>query len=210
MFKSKNILTFLLLSLTIFSFCNNIKAQDKIKSVKIGGQVWMTENLNVTHFRNGELILEAKSNEEWEKAGKEKRPAWCYYNNDSIYGIKHGKLYNWYAVNDKRGLAPEGWHIPTTEEYDILENNVGLESKYYKSNSICSEDKVNISGFSALFSGARSERNGFGGLNELTFFWTVSSENLLYARVRLLSDHWKIWDKTVNKNQGFSVRCVKD
>ena len=73
----------------------------------------MSKNLNVSRFRNGEIIFEAKTIEEWEKAGENKTPAWCYYNNNPTNGAKYGKLYNWYAVNDIRALAPKGWHIPS-------------------------------------------------------------------------------------------------
>ena len=77
-------------------------------------------NLNVEHFKNGEIISEAKTKEEWVMAGEEKRPAWCYYDNDISNGGKYGKLYNWYAVNDPRDLAPEGWHVPKDEECAVL------------------------------------------------------------------------------------------
>jgi uncharacterized protein (TIGR02145 family) len=92
-------------------------------SVKIGDQTWMITNLNVSKFRNGDPIPEVKSNEEWEKAGKNKQPAWCYYDNNSSNGVKYGKLYNWWAVNDPRGLAPEGWHVPDAEEVQLLFKN---------------------------------------------------------------------------------------
>ena len=87
------------------------------KSVKIDNQEWMAENLNIDKFRNGDRIPEVKINEEWEKAGNEKKPAWCFYDNDPANGEKYGKLYNWHAVNDPRGLAPEGWHVPSDEEW---------------------------------------------------------------------------------------------
>jgi uncharacterized protein (TIGR02145 family) len=106
------------------------------KSVKIGNQTWMTENLNVERFRNGDLIPQAKTNVEWEKAGKEGKPAWCYYDNDPKNGAKYGKLYNWYAVNDPRGLAPIGWHIPTDTEWTTLDNQLGDDAgKKMKSTS---------------------------------------------------------------------------
>jgi len=98
------------------------------KSVKIGTQTWTTENLNVSTFRNGDPIMEAKTNEEWENAGKNKQPAWCYYENDPKNGAKYGKLYNWYAVNDPRGLAPAGWHVPSDAEWTILETFLGTDA----------------------------------------------------------------------------------
>jgi uncharacterized protein (TIGR02145 family) len=106
------------------------------KSVKIGTQTWMTENLNVERFRNGDLISQAKTNEEWERAGKNKQPAWCYYDNDPKNGAKYGKLYNWYAVNDPRGLAPAGWQLPSDAEWTTLGDQLGNDaSKKMKSTS---------------------------------------------------------------------------
>jgi uncharacterized protein (TIGR02145 family) len=83
------------------------------KEAKIGGQIWMAENLTVTKFRNGDPIPEARSTEDWLNAGENKQPAFCYVNNDPNTVSQYGVLYNWYAVNDRRGLAPEGWHIPS-------------------------------------------------------------------------------------------------
>ena len=104
------------------------RKKDDFKSVIIGEQEWMLENLNVAHFRNGEPIPEAKTNDEWERAGMEKTPAWCYYyDNDPENGKKYGKLYNWFAVNDPRGLAPEGWHVPCDNEWTRLTDYLGGE-----------------------------------------------------------------------------------
>ena len=88
--------------------------------VQIGNQVWMTSNLNVSKFQNGDPIYEAKTKEQWEKAGQNKKAAWCYYKNSTENGTVYGKLYNWYAVNDPRGLAPKGWHVPTRKDWDEL------------------------------------------------------------------------------------------
>jgi uncharacterized protein (TIGR02145 family) len=88
----------------------------------------MTENLNVSTFRNGDPIPEAKTKEEWESAVNNHQPAWCYYDNDPKNGAKYGKLYNWYAVSDPRVLAPNGWHIPIDAEWSILENYLGEDA----------------------------------------------------------------------------------
>jgi uncharacterized protein (TIGR02145 family) len=93
------------------------------QSVNILGQTWMKSNLDVVMFRNGDYIQQAKTDEAWKGAAKRKEPAWCYYNNDKTNGSKHGKLYNWYAVNDPRGLAPAGWHIPAKSEFEKLDAN---------------------------------------------------------------------------------------
>ena len=103
------------------------------KTVKIGNQAWMAENLSVSIFRNGDPIPQAKTNQEWIKAGDNKQPAWCYYENDPANGAKYGKLYNWYAVIDPRGLAPVGYHIPSDAEWeklvDYLEPDPGTKMK---------------------------------------------------------------------------------
>ena len=105
---------------------NSLKITDKllnerkIESVIIGEQEWMKRNLNVSRFRNGDLIPEIQDEEEWERACREKRPAWCYYDNDSETRNAFGKLYNWHAVNDQRGLAPTGWRIPNQQDWDTL------------------------------------------------------------------------------------------
>ena len=83
------------------------------QEILVGAQIWSSKNLDVSNFRTGDPIQQAKTNLEWQKAGDNKQPAWCYYNNDAT----KGKLYNWYAVVDIRGLAPKGWHIPSFQEW---------------------------------------------------------------------------------------------
>ena len=100
-------------------------------TVVIGSQEWMAENLNVERFRNGDLIPQAKSAEEWWKAGVNKQPAWCYYNNEVKNGTVYGKLYNWFAVVDPRGLAPIGWHIPSFHEWQIVIEFLGSNYAVY-------------------------------------------------------------------------------
>ena len=95
------------------------------KTVKIGKQEWMAENLNSIRFRNGDLIPQAKTKEEWISAGKNRKPAWCFYNNDPKYAIKYGRIYNGFAVIDPRGLAPIGWDIPSNNEWKELIHFLG-------------------------------------------------------------------------------------
>jgi uncharacterized protein (TIGR02145 family) len=142
--------TTLLLALFIFVLCS-INAQ----TVTIGKQVWMAKNLNVEVFRNGDSIPEVKTNEEWEKAWKKGKPAWCYYDNNPANGTKYGKLYNWFAVNDPRGLAPKDWHIPSDSEWTVLTDFLGGEDvagKKMKSTSGWQNNGKgnNKSGFSCL------------------------------------------------------------
>lgn len=107
-------------------------------AIKVGKQIWMNKNLTVTKFRNGDLIKEAKSDEEWEKGG----PSWCYYNNDPSTEEKYGKLYNYAALTDKRGLAPEGWAIPSVDDFRILHLEVAFDVEKIK--SISGWDKFQI------------------------------------------------------------------
>jgi uncharacterized protein (TIGR02145 family) len=186
-------------------------AQDSIKMVRIGYQFWMTENLNVDRFINGDVIPEAKSNEEWTKAGLEKRPTWCYYNNDSANGKKFGRLYNWYAVNDKRGLAPKGWHIPLMEDFVVLSGMVDDDGTALKTigQGSGSGAGTNASGFSALLSGGRYYKGDF---YPSSVFWSASETSGTSAGViYMLGNNGSInifnW---YPKEYGFSIRCIKD
>jgi uncharacterized protein (TIGR02145 family) len=95
------------------------------QTVIIGSQVWTSTNLNVSTYRNGDIIPQVKDKDAW--AGLT-TGAWCYYENDAANGTKYGKLYNWYAVNDARGLAPKGYHIPSDAEWTKLTDYLGGRS----------------------------------------------------------------------------------
>ncbi len=119
---------------------NGLYSQSSISFATIGQQVWMTENLSVDKFRNGEIIPEAKSDLDWKTYCDKKLPCWCFYNNDPNNASNYGKLYNWYAVNDPRGIAPDGFHVPTLEEVETLFSIVGYEGgKNLKSSSSWSD-----------------------------------------------------------------------
>lgn len=105
---------------------------DSLGDVTIGNQVWMASNLHTFYFRNGDTIPVVKTAEAWEEAGRNEQPACCYYENKAENGQKYGLLYNWYAVNDPRGLAPAGYHIPSDEEWTELSDFLGgLENAGY-------------------------------------------------------------------------------
>ncbi len=190
-----------------------------IHSVTIGKQVWMTLNLNVSTFRNGDPIPEAKSDDEWKKAGEEGRPAWCYYNNDPTNGVKYGRLYNWYAVSDPRGLAPKGWHIPSDKEWTVLTDYLGGEEKAgakMKSKQGWSRDGngTNSSGFSGRPGGlrVRGDDGGFSGIDYRGYWWSSTESNTDDALCRKLdfSDGYLPRDFPSSKAIGFSVRCLRD
>jgi uncharacterized protein (TIGR02145 family) len=191
-----------------------------VHSVTIGSQEWQAENLNVDRFRNGDLIPEVITNVEWATAGDRGEPAWCYFENDDENGKIYGKLYNWYAVNDSRGLAPEGWHIPTDEEWTILTDYLGGEevaggkmkitgTTYWESPN---DEVTNESGFSVFPGGYRFLDGSFNFIRDNAFFWSATENGSNYAWFRLLSynlgDVYR--DNFYYKRDGFSVRCLRD
>jgi uncharacterized protein (TIGR02145 family) len=181
------------------------------KTVSIGSQIWMTENLNVDRFRNGDLIPEAKTVDEWEIAGKNKQPAWCYYDNDPMNGEKYGKLYNWYAVNDSRGLAPIGWNIPSNEDWNILSKSLGGDAKSgtkLKSNNkwYKNGNGTNEINFNAMPSGFRLRFGQFSSELYSTYFWVKNSNE---ARFLIYSEGF-LYKYQFDYSSGCSVRCIKD
>lgn len=222
--KVKFNLSAILMSVMMLSSCGGGDSKEEggdskeelaIKEVTIGKQVWMAENLNVDKFLNGDLIPEAKTDEEWIKAGKERKPAWCYYNNDPDNGAKYGKIYNWYAVNDNRGLAPKGWHVPSDVEWKEL--NEKMDVVQLKSTSgwgeISFHNGNNESGFSAVPGGERNEEldGQFAGLGEHATWWTSTfaiSFNIYYADLSYLPGS-TFFSENNPKVRGFYVRCVK-
>jgi len=186
------------------------------QTVTIGTQTWTTKNLDVATFRNGEAIPQAKTDEEWKAAGKNKQAAWCYYENNSENGTKYGKLYNWYAVNDARGLAPAGWHIPTVEEWTVLSTFLGGEDvagEKMKSTSGWNDDGngTNSSGFSGLPGGFRFSNGSFGVVGILGYWWSASEYDGSDAWNRGLANYDSVLYRNYDgKYFGFSVRCVRD
>ncbi|MBK8503768.1 MAG: fibrobacter succinogenes major paralogous domain-containing protein [Saprospiraceae bacterium] len=92
------------------------------RTIKIGTQEWMAENLRTTRYTNGEMISKVNNSTTWPNANY---GAWCWYDTSSTYELPYGKLYNWYAVNDGRGLCPTGWHEPTDAEWTTLTDFLG-------------------------------------------------------------------------------------
>jgi uncharacterized protein (TIGR02145 family) len=111
--------------LSLFTLILMAHLQLSSQDVKVGKQIWMSKNLDVTKFRNGQLIPQAKNQKEWEYASQNKIPAWCYYEFDEKNGKLYGMLYNWYAVNYEGGLAPQGYHIPSYDEWIELQDYFG-------------------------------------------------------------------------------------
>lgn len=189
-------------------------SKSRAEPVKIGKQTWSAENLDADNFRNGDPIPEAKTIEDWKKAGVEGKPAWCYYDNDPANGKKYGRLYNWYAVNDPRGLAPKGCHIPTDEEWKALSDSLGKDAGTLMKNSLGWKENgngTNACGFNALPSGYRYENGEFENLGAKAYWWS-STDLLTYsAWLRSISfinpDLYRFFS---NKRLGLAVRCIKD
>lgn len=187
-----------------------------MESITIGKQIWTLKNLNITHYRNGDEIPEVKDNLEW---GKLNTGAWCYYENDSNIESSYGKLYNWFAINDPRGFAPVGWHVPSEKEWIILikflggKNIAGGKLKEVGLSHWLNPNfgASNSSEFTALPGGYR--RKPF---NYIGFWgkWWSSTEDLKLTtaawNITLNSENEYIGLGTDDKMHGFSVRLLKD
>ena len=185
------------------------------ETVTIGSQVWMTKNLDVAYYRNGDPIPQVADSTQWANLTT---GAWCYFNNDPALGTVYGKLYNWYAVNDPRGLAPSGFHIASDEEWTILTNYLGGENvaggKLKEAGTTHwlspNEGATNSSGFSALPGGYRYD-GGFDVLSYYGHWWSASEYGGTYAWGRgLFYVNAYVVRDNLYKSIGFSVRCVKD
>lgn len=147
------------------------------------GEIWAKKNLDVSRYRNGDLIPEVKDDKEWENLTT---GAWCYYNNDPKTGAIYGKLYNWYAVNDSRGLAPEGYHIPSDSEWTIA-----IHNRYFM-------NTVRNGGYRNFY--FKFSQIGIG-------YWWVSSKvpnSCAWFR-------YNFTDRSCSyKTNGMSVRCIRD
>lgn len=208
--------------------------QDKIQ---IGEQIWMSHNLDVSTFSNGDSILEAKSHDEWERAIEKKQPCWCYYRNNKDNNYI-GKLYNYYAVIDSRGIAPEGCKIPSTKDFEKLlkftQNEdslltlmqIGVWHRFFEKGNV--NRSTNKSGLSILPAGLRYAKfvtywddealyryDDFGYLGERSYWWSSDGGYLCLGylnEVYLAKDELKM---EISKHQqqyfnrdGFSIRCI--
>jgi uncharacterized protein (TIGR02145 family) len=202
--------------LWFFFLRSKLGTYNGIEYVEIGDQQWMTKNLDVSTFRNGDPIPQAATDEEWIRAGENKEPAWCYYNNNPLYGKKYGKLYNWFAVNDRRGLAPEGWHVPSDVECTTLTDFLGGEKKAgkkMKSNTGWAKNNngTNESGFAGLPGGFRVIDGSFDYIGEVGVWWSSSQDGSSSAWNRFLLGGYDLVDRSsLNMGDGCSVRCLRD
>jgi uncharacterized protein (TIGR02145 family) len=185
------------------------------EATRIGAKSWALANLDVVTFRNGDTIPEAKTNEEWVAAGDAGKPAWCYYNNDKLSGKKFGKLYNWYAVNDPRGLAPKGWKIPGDADWLALAGSLGgsqTAGKKMKSTTGWAEggNGNNESGFNALPGGYRKENGIFDNAGSIGIWWSSTEAKALTAVDFYLPLNFSLNLSANSRKRGESVRCIRE
>ncbi|MFH2055862.1 MAG: FISUMP domain-containing protein [bacterium] len=196
-------------------------------TVKIGDQWWMLGNLRVTHYRNGDPIPNVTDNTEWEGLST---GAYCNYDNDEGNVATYGRLYNWYAVIDSRGIAPEGWHIPSDDEWKQLEMHLGMSQAEADATGFRGTDEggkskeagithwqspntgaTNESGFTALPGGYRLSNAYFFWMGSNAFHWSSTEHLSTYGWSRELGyDGSQIHRAFSDKHYGFSVRCVRD
>jgi uncharacterized protein (TIGR02145 family) len=182
-------------------------------AVAIGSQFWAKANLSVSTFRNGDTIPEVKTAKEWVAAGEAGKPAWSYYNNDPVIGKKYGKLYNWFAVNDPRGLAPEGWTLPTDEDWAKLTFTLGGQNAAgvkIKSTTGWNEGEngTNESGFNAFPAGYRIENGAFVNIGTTGIWWSSTETKTISAFDRFVVLGGTLRGSSSPKQRGESVRCL--
>jgi uncharacterized protein (TIGR02145 family) len=202
-----------------------------VLTTTICDQDWMVKNLDVTTYRNGDPIPQVIDPSAW--AGLT-TGAWCYYNNDLANNSIYGKLYNWYAVNDPRGIAPVGWHVPSDAEWTILSNCLGgysIAGGKMKSTGTLeagtglwlspNTGASNSSGFTGLPSGARSGGIAldFSSVNRGAYWWSSTNYSIDRAWSRTVGFNSSILDWGIGvvsgeppflKKNGMSIRCIRD
>ena len=181
------------------------------QTVTLCSQVWDVKNLDVSTYRNGDPIPQVTDPTAWASLTT---GAWCYYANDPANGTTYGKLYNWYAVNDPRGLAPAGWHVPSDAEWSTLETCLGgaLAAGAMKEAGNVhwtspNTGATNSSGFTALPGGTRNSNGTFGfAVGNYGFWWTSTSP---WNR-DMAFNNADVTRNTYGSGFGFSVRCLRD
>ena len=188
------------------------------KTVKIGNQWWMAENLKVTHYRNGDTVPHVTDGGIWNNLST---GAFCNYNNDASLVAVYGRLYNWHTIADARKIAPVGWHVPSDAESQVLVDYLGgseiaggkmkeIGTSHWNSPNF---GATNISGFSAVAGGYRYYPIGtiFDHMGNFAYFWSSTEKDGNNAWFRYLGySHPKTFPEGRDKHFGFSVRCVRD
>lgn len=187
------------------------------RTVKIGGQWWMAENLKTTHYRNGDSIPLIADSGTWEALTT---GACCEYDNELTHVDIYGRLYNWFAATDNRNIAPEGWHIPSDSEWEELVEYLGgdvmiVGGKMKESDTIHwsypNAGATDEGGFWGLPAGSRNITGFYGSLHHGAYFWSTTEFDVNTAWLRHLwytdSEAYRRW---YSKQDGLSIRCIKD
>ena len=190
-----------------------VSASSGFPVIKIGSQVWTSKNLDVATYRNGDVIPQVQDASAWASLTT---GAWCYYGNDASNGTKYGKLYNWYAVNDPRGLAPKGFHIPSDAEWTVLTDYLGgTAAAGTKMKSSFGWDEngngTNSSGFAGFPGGYRNYDGTFNSIGRNGNWWSAAESNSNDAWYRNLNYfNGNVLRSDDFKQNAFSVRCLGD
>ena len=197
------------------------------ETIQIGDQLWMAENLKVTHYNNGSEIPTGYTDSEWAELETD---AYAVYPTDDDNASQstcgddcadvYGNLYNWYVVDDSRGLCMDGWHVPSDEEYTVLKDYLGggevaggkmkeTGTEHWNSPNT---GATNESGFTGLPAGYRDGSNGnYGSMGSHGAFWSSSEDGSNDASYRVLSyNHSSVTRDNANRQGGFSIRCLGD
>jgi len=189
------------------------------KTIQIGSQTWMAENLKTEHYSNGDPITNVNEFDLWEVLLE---GAWTYYDNNDNMNYDYGKLYNWFAVEDSRNICPAGWHIPDDPEWEALLTQLGgylvagakMKETGLNHFAYSNEGSTNESGFTALPGGMKDYGSLSFDLGLTGFWWSSTNANDYYdleAYYYYVSrDLDNVLDGTGDKNNGISCRCVKD
>ena len=190
------------------------------KTILIGNQEWMAENLKTSVYRNGDAITEISNNTQWASLTN---GAWCHFENNSLIECPYGKLYNWFTIADPRGVCPTGWHIPTDGEWTQLTNFLGGEETAGSKMKSTGTDywlspnsgALNESGFSGLPGNYRYLNGEFQstnpGENDFAAFWSLTElqSNAAWGRYLYYSSS-AINRGSASKEEGHSIRCIRD
>jgi uncharacterized protein (TIGR02145 family) len=214
----------LLLSAMIISTISCEKNKDEAidrdgnvyKTVTIGTQTWMSENLKTTKYLNGDIIPTGLISTDWSNINS---GAYAIFNDNAINNTTYGKLYNWYAIDDSRHLCPKGWHVPTNGEWTILITYLGGENvaggmlkeigTIHWSNP--NTGATNESGFTAIPGGHRNLHGEYMGLGTLVQLWSSTEVDTYNSTLWGIQNNYSIIiGNPVSKNNGFSVRCIRD
>jgi len=193
-------------------------------TIQIGEQIWMANNLRTTRFSNGDSIPRIVERREWQN---DSIGAWTYYMDESTLNSKHGKLYNWCAVNNFRNICPEGWHVPTLEEWSTLliylggRENAGKKMKSKINGAWATEyngqvshaQADNESGFSSVASGTRNIDGQFSLMTYRASYWSKTKANTWYPAAYSCELFWNgdaVNLLPENKDYGLCIRCIMD